>query len=128
MGYFYEHTNTYLPGISSSLNLVFKTSSDQVKLIIISVTNLKEGGKRLFTNYVDKILACFDHLPPALTFTMVWTLTKRGHFWTTYLSHLVNLVCEWPLKVLHCMYAKYLAFIEGCIEYFLEIDNWIKPW
>ena len=24
-----------------------------------------------FTNYVDKILACFDHLPPELTFSMV---------------------------------------------------------
>ena len=30
---------------------------------------------------------------------MVWTLTKSGHFWTTYLPLLVNIVCEQPLMV-----------------------------
>ena len=49
------------------------------------------------TDYVDKILAFLTTYPPALTFSMVWTLTKRGHFWTTYLPRLVNVVCERPL-------------------------------
>ena len=31
---------------------------------------------------------------PALTFSMELTLTKSGHFWTTYLPCLVNVVCE----------------------------------
>ena len=29
---------------------------------------------------------------------MVWTLTKDGHFETTYLPRLVNVVCEWPQR------------------------------
>ena len=37
--------------------------------------------------------------PPMLTFSMVWTLTKSGHFWTTYLPRLVNVVCERSLTV-----------------------------
>ena len=57
--------------------------------------------KGSFTNYVHKILAFFDHLPPTthppLTFSMVWMLTESGHFWTTYLPRLVNLVGERPL-------------------------------
>ena len=36
--------------------------------------------------------------PPALTFSMVYTLTKTGHFWNTYLPRLVNVVCERPLR------------------------------
>ena len=36
--------------------------------------------------------------PPALTFSIVWTLTKSGYFWTTYLPRLVNVVCERPLR------------------------------
>ena len=35
--------------------------------------------------------------PPVLTLLTVWTLTKSGHFTTTYLPRLVNVVCEWPL-------------------------------
>ena len=54
--------------------------------------------KGLFTNYVDKILAFLTTYPPALTFSMVWTLTKSGHFWTTYLPRLVNVVCELPKR------------------------------
>ena len=50
-----------------------------------------------FTNYANKILAFFWLPTPVLTFSMVWTLTKSGHFWTTYLPCLLNVVCEWPL-------------------------------
>ena len=32
---------------------------------------------------------------------MVWTLTKSGHFWTTYPPGLVNVVCERPLRPCH---------------------------
>ena len=35
---------------------------------------------------------------PMFTFSMVWTLTKSGHFWTTYLPRLVKVVCEQPLR------------------------------
>ena len=51
------------------------------------------SGSGSFTNYVDKILVFFDHLPPALAF-----LTKSGNFWTNYLPRLVNVVCERPLQ------------------------------
>ena len=49
--------------------------------------------------------------PPVLTFSMVWTLTKSGHFWTTYLPCLVNIVCERPLvlpgtKMGHTLHTK----------------------
>ena len=36
---------------------------------------------------------------PALTISMVWTLTNSGHFWTTYLPRLVNVDCERPPKL-----------------------------
>ena len=36
--------------------------------------------------------------PPALTSSTVWALTKSGHFKTTYLPRLVNVVCEQPLN------------------------------
>ena len=50
--------------------------------------------------------------PPALTFSMVWTLTKSGHFSTTYLPRLVNVVCErppiWCLGMCLCVSAVFL--------------------
>ena len=36
--------------------------------------------------------------PPALTFSMVWMLTKSVHFKTTYLPRLENVVCERHLR------------------------------
>ena len=51
-----------------------------------------------FKKYVENILTfCLTTYPPALTFSMVWTLTKSGHFWTTYPPPLVNVVFERPL-------------------------------
>ena len=55
--------------------------------------------KGSFTNYVDKILAFLTTYPPLLTFPTLWTMTKSGHFWTTYSSPLVNVVCERPSPV-----------------------------
>ena len=41
--------------------------------------------KGLFTNYVDKILAIFDHLPSFIDILYGMNVDKIGHFWTTYL-------------------------------------------
>jgi len=40
--------------------------------------------KGLFTNYVGRILAFFDHLPPCVDIF-------SGHFWTTYLPCLLKI-------------------------------------
>ena len=48
---------------------------------------------------LTKFWLFLTNYPPALTFSMVWTLTKSGHFWTTYLPHLVNVVCQQPLNL-----------------------------
>ena len=47
------------------------------------------SSERLFTNYVDKSLAFFDTYPPALTFSMIWRLTK-----STFLDHLPTSSCK----------------------------------
>ena len=49
-----------------------------------------------FTNYVDKIFGFFDHLPPCVDIFYGINIEKSGHFWTTYLPGLVNVVCERP--------------------------------
>ena len=53
--------------------------------------------KGSFTNYVDKILAFFDHLPPSVDIFYGMNVYKKWTFWTTYLPSLVNVVCERPL-------------------------------
>ena len=67
--------------------------------VLLLYNNKYKLVKGSFTNYVDRILAFLTTYPPALTFSMVWMLTKSGHFKTTYLPHLVNVVCERPLLV-----------------------------
>ena len=66
-------------------------------IIYCRVPNRRKGS---FTNYVDKILAFLTTYPPPPppggTFSIVWTSTKSGHFWTTYLPRFVNVVCERP--------------------------------
>ena len=52
-----------------------------------------------FTNYVDNILVFFDHLPPCVDNLYVMNVDKNGHFKTTYLPRLINVVCERPLYV-----------------------------
>ena len=56
--------------------------------------NLHKGS---FPNYVDKILVFFDYLPPCVDIFYGMNVDKSGHFKTTYLPHLVNVVCERPL-------------------------------
>ena len=72
-----------------------------------------------FTNYVDKILAFLTTYTPPLTFSMAWTLTKSGHFWTTYLPCLVNVVCERPL--MHLNNLSKLAFLVNFITQKLKV-------
>ena len=47
--------------------------------------------KGMFTNYVDKILDFFDHLPPCVD---IFYGMNVDNFKTTYLPRLVNVVCE----------------------------------
>ena len=64
-------------------------------VIIDFTSNLFKGA---FTNYVDKFLAFFDHLPPYVDiFYPIFLDKKYIHFWTTYPPLLVNVVCERPL-------------------------------
>ena len=51
----------------------------------------------MFTNYVYKILAFSDHLPPCVYIFYGMNVYKKWTFWTTYLPSLVNVVCERPL-------------------------------
>ena len=50
-----------------------------------------------FTNYVDKILTFFDHLPTFVDIIYGINVDKKQTFWTTYLPCFVNVVCERPL-------------------------------
>ena len=40
--------------------------------------------KESFTNYVDKILSFFDHLPPSVDIFYFMNVDKKWTFWTTY--------------------------------------------
>ena len=51
--------------------------------------------KGLFTNYVDKILTFFDHLPPYVVIFYGLNVDIFGS--PSYLPRLVNVVCEQPL-------------------------------
>ena len=68
------------------------------------LVNVSENlGKGSFTNYVDKVLAFFDHLPPSVDIFYLMNVDKKQHFWTTYPPFLVNVVCERPLRQLPCL-------------------------
>ena len=60
--------------------------------------------------------------PPALTFSMVWTLTKSGHFWTTYLPRLINVVCEQTLKSVNPL--QFFSQLFGVIK-FVKGNAWV---
>ena len=49
-----------------------------------------QKAKGLFTNYVDKILAFFDHLPPCVDIFYGMNVDKK---WT-FLDHLPTLSCK----------------------------------
>ena len=61
--------------------------------------------------------------PLALTFSMVWMLTKSGHFWTTYLPRLVNVVYEWPLWLNALHVSSYLTFFLQSNLIYLACPN-----
>ena len=50
-----------------------------------------------FTNYVDKFLAFFYHLPPCVDIFYLVNVDQNWYFWTTYPPLLVNVICERPL-------------------------------
>ena len=54
--------------------------------------------KGAYTNYVDKIMAFFDHLPPSVDIFYGINVDKKSIFSTTYPLPLVNVVCECPLS------------------------------
>ena len=58
-----------------------------IKLLTIS-------GKGLFTNYVDKILVFFDHLPPCVDIFYGINVDKKWIFW----DHLPTLSCKRSLS------------------------------
>ena len=57
--------------------------------------NLNNGA---FTNYVDKILALFDYLPPSVDIFYIMNVDKKWTFSDHYLPRLINVVCEGPLR------------------------------
>ena len=73
-------------------------------MIYQNIYNLSYGEliytcKGAFTNYIDKILAFFDHLPPCVDIFYGMNIDKKWTFWTTYVPRLVNVICEQPLNV-----------------------------
>ena len=64
---------------------------------IFEVCSISTKGS--FTNYIDKILAFFDHLPPCVDIFCSMNVDKKWTFLDhcTYLPGLVNVVCERPL-------------------------------
>ena len=67
----------------------------QGQSVVIDENVLWPRGRSQIT--LTRFWVFLNTYPPALTFSMVWMLTKSGHFWTTYLPCLVNEVCERPL-------------------------------
>jgi hypothetical protein len=70
-------------------------------VFIIGNMYYKVGGRSQTT--LTRFWIFLTTYPPALTFSLVRILrmlTKSGHFWTTYLPRLANVVCERPLVLL----------------------------
>ena len=74
----------------------------------------------VFTNYVDKILAFFNHLPTCAYILYLINLDKRWNFWTNYPPLLVNVVCECPLTVLILyILLKYISILPTIHDFLL---------
>ena len=63
----------------------------------------------------------FNHLSPQLTFYTLWTLTKGQHFWTTYPTPLVNVVCERPLTMNFKIKENMVYFLSKKLGHFFQI-------
>ena len=76
--------------------------------------------KGSFSNYVEKIILPFLTIyTPPLTFPIVWTLTKSGHFWITYIPILcfdIKLTHKWQF------YDHFRQFL--CLMYVYLSQNW----
>ena len=97
-GYMYKEKRSESAGYLCSS---FPILSASLALYYDAFWSFLVQSKGLFTNYVDKILTFFDHLPPCVDIFYCIMLTKSGHFRTTYLLLLVNVVCERPLMLYH---------------------------
>ena len=69
--------------------------------------------KGAFTNYVDKILAFFDHLHTFVDIFYGMNVDKKWIFKATYLPCLVNVFCEQPLTWLYVSLLRSLEFFIG---------------
>jgi hypothetical protein len=67
---------------------------------VVLSCDLEISPKGSFTNYVDKILAFFHHLPPCVDIFYGMNVDKKTNISEppTYLPSLVNVVCERPLS------------------------------
>ena len=74
--------------LKSSLNYI--TSSDQVKSIIISVTNLKKGIRGCTQTTMTGFWLFFEHLPPCVDIYYGMNVDKKG----TFLDHLPISSCK----------------------------------
>ena len=78
----------------NSIFLLFHPHENQVQMMKWHLYN-----KGPFTNYVDKFLAFFDHLPTSVDIFYLMNIDKKSKIWTTYPLLLVNVVCECPLSL-----------------------------
>ena len=84
---------------------------------------IRISHKGSFTNYVDKILALFDHLPPCIDIFYLMIVDEYRHFWTTYPPLLVNVVCERPGSLR--TYERLLIFV--IISLIIRLDIFCSP-
>ena len=85
--------------------------------------------KGAFTNYVDKSLALFDHLPYCIDIFYLIKVEKSQHFWTTYPPLFVNLVCECPLRqknpnIITVSCKQEHVFFKSTTNYFQNAYEW----
>ena len=75
--------------------------------------NLKKVVRGRSQTTLTRFWLFFTTYTHVLTFSMLQPLTNSGHFWTTYLPCLVNVVCERPLyPVKACLSLKVTRKIE----------------
>ena len=68
-------------------------------------------SKGSFTNYVENILAFFAHLFSYVDIFNGINVDKKWTFWTTYLPHLVNVVCERPQSLYTFRFVMYALLL-----------------
>ena len=99
-GHFIRHPNLQAPNAESEFHITnYRTivshrfTGARNRSILFLLASVRGRSQTTLTRF----WLFLTTYPPPLTFSMVWTLTWSGHFWTTYLPRLVNVVCERPL-------------------------------